>query len=115
MHSPRAVQCLRSFLVECERLLKHAEHHFERLHAHWAAADRAEMLLLVNRAALSPREGNVDQAFLMIVAGRPGEARDADRDIGLASLQGPLGHGPRDDFRYGLIELEQTWFDAEKL
>src|SRR5689334_651789 len=98
-----------------ERLLQHAEHDLERFHPDGAAADRAEMLDLVGRVPAAARESHVDEALLMLLAGGAREARDADRDIGMAALQRTLGHGARDDLGDRLVEVEQARLDSEKL
>ena len=60
-------------------------------------------------------EREIDEPFFLAGACRPGEAGDADRDVGAAAIEGAFSHRPRDDFRDRVVLLENGRLDAEQL
>jgi hypothetical protein len=79
------------------RRLQQFEPDLDRGEAHGLAADVAEALLARNRRRAAPGAGEMDEADRLFrrPAVRPGDAGDADRDVGARSAQRPLGKRPR--------------------
>src|SRR3954451_21876787 len=72
------------------------------------------MLDAMDGRVVSPSQSDVDESFLTVRSRWPRKAGDADREVGLASLDRPLGHGSRNDVGNRVILIEQARFDAEQ-
>src|SRR5947209_7184230 len=98
-----------------ERLLQHLEHGLETVYPHTATTDRSEMLDAVDCRAAAAGEGEMDEALLVSWPSRAGKTGYRDREVRMGAPERALSHRARDDFRNGIVAVQQLRIDSQEL